>query len=268
MKGLGSEARALLEEASRQEALPSAKALGRVRRSIAYQAMAASVAVATSSASVGAKAGAFGAGITLQLASFVLSGAITGGAVVAVSSHLASPAASKPTPSIVVASPTAAPPAVLHDPPSLPSPTATSPTPEPAPRAASVTEQRAERTPRLLAPRTSERAPSGEPAASVVVKPPTTVTLQVEVLREARNLLLSHRALDALMVLDQYEDLFRQSPLEEQACAAHIAALCQLGRPEQAQSEINALAQRWPHSQVAARLASTCANGANREGKP
>ena len=92
MSGLGPEARALIETASRQEQLPSAQSLRRVRRSIRRRAMVASAAVAASSTTtLGATAGLVGASVTLQLASLALAGALTVGAFIAISARWRNP---------------------------------------------------------------------------------------------------------------------------------------------------------------------------------
>jgi hypothetical protein len=99
MSRLGPEARALIEEASQQETLPSERALRRVRRSVALKAMAAGAAVATGSSTLGAKASLLGAGVAVQIASLVVAGALTGGALVAVSPAWRAPAPRRADPS-------------------------------------------------------------------------------------------------------------------------------------------------------------------------
>lgn len=281
MKGLGPEARALVEAASRQETLPSAQSLRRVRRSIAYKAMAASAAIATSSATMGAKAGLLGASVTLQLAALALGGALTGGALIAVSA----PWRDAPRPSVsAVASRTVPPAGVASDTPMRAGePTTSAPSENPAP-AASVERDPAEPTvtsraptatgPNAVEPRErplmARAAP--RPAApplegdAPIVPParPATLALELSVLRQAREALRAGRGADVLVLLDQYESAFRAGALEEEARTARVAALCQLGREDEARLEMTAIARRWPNSPAATRLGCTRAEGATR----
>jgi hypothetical protein len=283
MNGLGLEARALIEEASRQEGLPSERTLLRVRRSIAYQAMAVSAAALTSSTTMGAKAGLLGAGLTLQLASAVVAGALTGGALIAVSSPLRNaPSTISEEKVAQLAAPRAATASIPSSNPSRiqlgEAPTAdlaptgapegsqveAAPAPiRPDPRIderASAGSLHVRRQP--FAPRDEEAVVSSAGGARATAPPQAPslaleLELELEVLRNARRELQAGHAEEVLIMLGQYEPEFRGGVLEEQARIARVAALCQLGRDDQARMEIADIARHWPNSSVT-RLPRAC----------
>jgi hypothetical protein len=111
-----------------------------------------------------------------------------------------------------------------------------------------------------------ERAVKGTELADTEPKPlrlptvpPKSIAQELQILREARKELGAGQAGRVLEMLDGAEGIFRGAALEEEFRTAHIAALCQLGRSEQARIEISALVSRWPNSPAAARLSAECA---------
>jgi hypothetical protein len=278
MKGLGPEARALIDAASHEESLPSEQALRRVRRSVAFKAMAASAAVATTTAATGAKAGVLGGGFALRVAAMAMAGALTGGAVIMVSIPWRPAAHAVPAPAArAEALPRAAPALVPTSAMNAPAPLETTGlSPEAAPELAPSTVRAAqprsmpERRTAPPAPRVAEPAPSaGQTDVSthdqVAPVPPRSgdLALQLQVLRRAREALRNRRADEVLAILDQYDSSFRDSALEEEARTARIAALCQLGREEDARRQIAEIARRWPQS-PATRQSGCARDGATR----
>jgi hypothetical protein len=91
------------------------------------------------------------------------------------------------------------------------------------------------------------------------------LAVELDLLREVHAALRARQADRALVLLDRYDRTVRAGPLDEEAEAARVSALCQLGRQTDARGALARFAARWPGSVLATRLQSGCfAAGASR----
>jgi hypothetical protein len=108
----------------------------------------------------------------------------------------------------------------------------------------------------------SARAPT---LADPPRRPPISDDLaaELDLLRQVHAALRARQADRALVLLDRYDRTVRAGPLDEEAQAARVSALCQLGRQADARGALARFAARWPGSVLATRLQSGCfASGA------
>jgi hypothetical protein len=87
---------------------------------------------------------------------------------------------------------------------------------------------------------------------------PDDLAAELDLLREVHSALRAWQADRALALLDRYDRLGRPGPLDEQAQAARVSALCQLGRATDARAALDRFVARWPGSVLATRLQSGC----------
>jgi hypothetical protein len=278
MTGLKPHARELIDAASRHEALPSAERMARVRAGVLRRAAMGGIAVSAGSTSLwagaAAKVTAWGSGGFAQIAAYVAVGAIAGGAVVELAPRSGGERRHETPAATVVAAPTrvapiaprtapALPPAVEIAPPILP-PEGASPSPAPTARQAadvrppaplSASTARAEPTaPEPVIAPVAER----DPSAPALVKAPDALARQLEALRRMRSDLAARQGARALSLYRESESLFRGGALEPEARAALIAALCELGRTDEARREIDQFQLAFPKSDLARRLSAGC----------
>jgi hypothetical protein len=90
---------------------------------------------------------------------------------------------------------------------------------------------------------------------------PDDLAAQLDLLREVHAALRARQADRALALLDRYDRTVRAGPLDEEAQAARVSALCQLGRQADARGALARFAERWPGSVLTTRLQSGCFAG-------
>jgi hypothetical protein len=81
---------------------------------------------------------------------------------------------------------------------------------------------------------------------------------ELDLLRQVHAALRARQADRALVLLDRYDRTVRAGRLDEEAQAARVSALCQLGRQTEARAVLARFAVRWPGSVLATRLQSGC----------
>jgi hypothetical protein len=94
----------------------------------------------------------------------------------------------------------------------------------------------------------------GSAPAPPLAPAPAPLVAELAVLRAVRADLSAGRAREALTRLDRDGPLLDESPLAEEALAARVMALCQLGRTGEASAAQARLRAAWPRSPLAARL--------------
>jgi hypothetical protein len=100
--------------------------------------------------------------------------------------------------------------------------------------------------------------------ASTLADPPRRqpmsddLAAELDLLRAVHAALRARQADRALVLLDRYDRTVRAGPLDEEAQAARVAALCQLGRQTDARGALARFAAWWPGSVLATRLQSGC----------
>lgn len=300
MSRLGPEARDLIETASRHEALPSKKRLASVRAAVVAHAALGGVAVSATSATVWAKGVAWlttgvGAAVTCAAVGAAVGGAVlvaesTGDARSTVRATAASATPTPATPTLAVAEPRPAPepeadviaeprpmaePAVEGSPPPLAAPPAPSAPRREAAPVAHVPEPSV--TPAVARPEPAatsfandaarEVAPSAQqPGAGDLGNPAPeraeSLPRQVEALRAMRAAVARHDGARAISLYRESASWFEGRALEPEARAALVAALCQVGRTDEARRESERLKQAFPSSPLAHRLASNCGRAA------
>jgi hypothetical protein len=171
--------------------------------------------------------------------------------------------------------------------PSQASGSAAAPLPQPEPRVAGRPDQRArpralvserpgsaatrEATPSAGAPPlTSFDAPEGTPSAGAHARIPSETadrTSSSASLRLAAELSLLEHVFTALRrgqpeaaldLLERNETIVRDGSFEQEARAAAISALCQLGRERAARAAFQRFRSRWPRTPLATRLQAGC----------
>lgn len=266
------DAQDLIDAVSRYEALPSAERMANVRSAVLRRALVGGVATAAGSTSLLAKATALGATTAGHIAAYVAVGALAGGAVVGVattSSRLSAKAPIAATAHAPAALPGPAPAAVERR---LTNETSTAPNERsdemPAaaadlsrgtPRAATTFAPQAT-TPEIPQELPSPKGVEKESAPLLAAKPVDALPRQLELLRQMRLDLAERRGLHALSVYRENYELFRGGPMEPEARAAFVAALCQVGRIDEANLETARFQAAFPSSHVARRLAAGCAS--------
>jgi hypothetical protein len=267
------DAQDLIDVVSRYEALPSRERMANVRSAVLRRALVGGVATAAGSTSLLAKATALGATTAGHIAAYVAVGALAGGTVVGVatmSSWLPAKAPVAVTTSVAPPAPIGAPSTPIER--RLTNETSSAPIepPDEAPAAAadlSRSTPRATATfaPQATAPEIPRELPSPreiekESVPMLVAKPAEALPRQLELLRQMRLDLAERRGLHALSVYRENYELFRGGPMEPEARAAFIAALCQVGRTDEANLETARFQAAFPSSHVARRLAAGCAS--------
>jgi hypothetical protein len=300
MSDLHPTARSLIESAKRRETTLPDEVRGRVHRSVVRRAAALGAAVATTtSASVVARAGALVGALAKPLLASAAVGSLAGAAFLVAAAASRPPAQVQRAPGAPITQPVAR---ASHGRPVAPSPEAAmtpavaptkmSPNRDPdlnarAPASASTLSK----TPSKTDPDLSAMAATGGPppltsAASLAATPspapatapilatvpadvphtsPTTDDLAAELglLHDVHRALRAGQPDRALALLDRSATLLERGAMAEQAHAARVSALCQLGRVADARAEIERFVARWPASPLAVRLEGGCSAVAN-----
>jgi hypothetical protein len=100
----------------------------------------------------------------------------------------------------------------------------------------------------------------GSSVRAMRTSPNPNVQGEVKLLSEAQRALADGQPGRAISLLDQHAREFPQGALTEERKAAHVIALCKLGRTAGAQAEANAFFAKSPHSPLRRRLRETCGN--------
>lgn len=257
MSDLGPEARSILDggrDGDDPTPADRVRIRGSVMRAIAAGG-AATTAAAVSEAAVAAKAAQ---GIALGwkiLAGLLITGAVGGGAALALRQEAPAAPALVTSGSPPAQATSASPPPEDATPPSAPlAPSSTASTVASARPASPPPERRFEPS--------KEPAPLEEPPSpSVVVAPPTppadTLTDETRRLREAHGALTGGDPARALSLLDEQAAAGVQ--LREERTAARILALCQLGRVDEARAAAARFLAESPRSPLADRVRASCA---------
>jgi hypothetical protein len=282
MTGLHPKARQLIDAANRGEAPPPEEALLRVRRSVLRRAaIAGGVMTATGTAGGTTKAGLLGAGIGMKLLSSVMIGAVAGIALVATRSAWLAPErnakSNEPAPAIVTAkadagreskSEVVAEPRPVLEAPVSPASNESARREQPLdsraplqPRIAQVPNERRQRRTDENPPGVPTDVPSQQEAPQVSSGDSwlaTNLAREVEVLRQVHAALGQSRPQEALDLLHRNEDIVQGGSLQQEAQAARISALCQLGRDADARIAMDGFLVRWPQSLFATRIRGGC----------
>lgn len=258
MSDLGPEARSILDggrDGDDPTPADRARIRGSVMRAIAAGG-AATTAAAMTEAAVAAKAAQ---GIALGwkiLAGLLITGAVGGGAALALRHEAPAAPALVTSGSPPAQAASASPPPEETTPPSAPlAPASTTPTVASARPASPPPERRIEPS--------KEPAPPAleEPSPSAAVAPPTppadTLTDETRRLREAHGALTGGDPARALSLLD--EQAAAGAQLREERSAARILALCQLGRVDEARVAAARFLAESPRSPLADRVRASCA---------
>ena len=104
-----------------------------------------------------------------------------------------------------------------------------------------------------------EAKPAVEPAA--IVPTPPDLGQELALLREAQVAARSGDAPRALALLEEHARKFPKGALREERTAAHIAALCDLRRVDDAREEAERFLAESPRSPYAGRVRDSCAGG-------
>jgi hypothetical protein len=135
-----------------------------------------------------------------------------------------------------------------------------SPAREPPPPQRPVEEHSA---PAVVKPaRRTKRAPpilTPPPLAAPGPEQGDALGAEVELLRDARELLAQGRASSALQRLDVHTQRFGRGALQQEQLALRALCLCALGRADAARASARQLALQAPHSPQLTRLAHSCA---------
>jgi hypothetical protein len=93
------------------------------------------------------------------------------------------------------------------------------------------------------------------------------LAVQLQRLREVHAALRGRQPERALTLLDQSASSLDAGPFAEEARAARVSALCQLGRGSEARSAFDQFLAAWPRSPLAVRLPEDC-SALGGAGKP
>ncbi len=279
MKGLGRDARALLDAAAGANAAPfairqrsrkrlvSAMAAGTVTTSAV---VAKGAWLAASNASLSAAPVVASTSLTATLVSAIVIGLSTGLVAVSPTSKTEAP---RPTAAVQapVVPPIATARAVAKSVPQVAQqvvPQLTAPTAATA--AFPLEEAPAVVQPQRAAPRNLE--PQPEAAMNVAPAPrsfrdvaapnnPTKASIarETELLAEVQRALKGGQALRALYTLDRHSEEFPSGQLYEEATAARVVALCAVGRVQDGRRWADEFARRYPNSPLSSRVRSACA---------
>jgi hypothetical protein len=264
----------LIDAASRYEALPSPERVAAVRSKVLRRAVVGGIAVGATSTSLLAKATALGATTLGQVAIFASVGALAGGVVlgatarnVTVPKDTMATAAAAPVKPEIAAAPTST--AIITGK-VIPTPAAqpirietreASPLPSPVvrpdekgtPATSGIGMSNETKAPNDIERYTAPAAPAKSEDALVE---------QLELLKRMRSDLANRQSQDVLSLYRDNQELFRGGSLEPEARFAVVAALCQLGRIDEANLEARRFQAAFPGSLLARRLASGCAGQA------
>jgi hypothetical protein len=300
MSDLHPTARSLIESAKQHETALPDEVRGRVHRSVLRRAAAVGAAVATTtSASVVARAGALVGALAKPLLASAAVGSLAGAALLVAATASKPPAPVQRAPVVAITQPVAGASQAL---PAAPTPEAAmtpavapakiSPTQDPDLNArASASVSTLAKTPPKTDPNLRAMAATGGPPPLPSAVPlgatptpapgtapilatlpadsprtsPTTDDLAAELglLHDVHTALRAGQPDRALALLDRSTTLLERGAMAEQAHAARVSALCQLGRVADARAEIERFVARWPASPLAVRLEGGCSAIAN-----
>lgn len=240
MTELSPQARTLLDAAAR-EALPTDADRARVHRLLSEKLGGLPVPQSTSPAA----ASAVRAGSPKVLLAGVLAAAgVAGLAIWSVGSRIEAPLPAPSAPAVAAPLPAALPPVAVPQPVAVEQAPAEPKAPAPKPRPAVRTQPAPTFAPMDLA----------EPAAS----PERSLALELRLIRTAQLAARSGRHDLALQALDEHERLYPNGSLREERVAARVAALCGLGRVEDARRETERFLAEAPQSPYASKVRSAC----------
>jgi hypothetical protein len=249
----------LIESASRYEALPSRQRMGGVRAAVLRRAIVGGAVTVAGSTSLLAKAAALGTTTMGSIVTFAAMGAVAGSVVVGVAATRTKPTPREPSAIVQPRATSSSAPVVKSGPgpesralPSTDSPVSTDGLPTPAPATRAAPSAPTLQPTAIEVPRAVDDSPRGAEKAS------DTLPQQLEVLRRMQSDLSAHQPLRALSSFRDNQRLFAGGPLEPEARGAYIAALCQLGRDDEAKREAARLQASFPASHLAQRLAAGC----------
>jgi len=107
------------------------------------------------------------------------------------------------------------------------------------------------------------------PADAPVPRPKASeLAAELDLLHQVHAALRARHADRALALLDRWGRSVGPRPLDEEAEAARVSALCQLGRDSDARVAIERFVAQWPGSPLAARLQGGCAAPDANAGDP
>jgi hypothetical protein len=279
MSDLHPSARSFIDSAKRREAPLPEEVRGRVHRSVLRRVAAVAAAVTTTtSTSVAAKAGALvGVFASPLVATATLSGLVGAGFLVV--SAVSKPSAPPRLPPLAtatheVAHPVPAPAATLVPLPPEPAMSAATPNESlevparparlPTPAMALAPAKTPDRQDRDTPEATELPPPVNASGPAALAEPPRPrpmsddLVVELDLLREVHSALRARQADRALALLDRYDRGGRTGPLDEEAQAARVSALCQLGRQTDARAALARFAARWPGSVLTTQLESSC----------
>jgi hypothetical protein len=278
MKGLGREARSLLDAAAGANAAPPAirqRAKKRLVSAMAAGTITTSAVVAKGawlaarSASLGATPVVAGTSITATLVSAIVIGLSTGLVAVSPASKTEAP---RPTigtqapaeqPSATARAVTkSVPPMIQRVVPQLTAPTAATAAfpPQEAPevvepqRVASPNSVPQPEEPTNVMPATKSSRDVAAPSSPTKA----SIARETELLAEVQRALKSGQALKALYTLDRHSEEFPSGQLYEEATASRVVALCAVGRLQDGRRWADEFARRYPNSPLSSRVHSAC----------
>jgi hypothetical protein len=82
--------------------------------------------------------------------------------------------------------------------------------------------------------------------------------MELELLHQVRESLRARQPGRALQILDSNAAVLGRGPLAEEAEAARVAALCQLGRAHETRAAMGRFVAAWPRSPLAVQLRLGC----------
>lgn len=129
--------------------------------------------------------------------------------------------------------------------------------PEPVAPPVTVDQPHVVEAPVIKRERSGSASSSAQPSASVLE--PGKLARETAALRAANEALRGGAAARSLTLLDAFSKEFPGGVLTEEALATRVAALCALGRVDEARTVGTRFVQRYPRSPVAARVRGSCA---------
>lgn len=245
---LGTEARALIERACREERAPEASVLRRIRNNVVFGVAPAVLLGAGEAAAAGAKLS------VLSLVGLAGKGALLGTAV-AIAGYAVQRSESAPEPAPVRALPAAR----LETPEPPPVPNRTLLAPDPRERVSPATAPRENAVVEKSPASNASSTPSGEQLPSVGALPDSAELLEeVDNLRRVQEHLRAGRGAEALRVLDASSSRLGQGQLRQERLAAEVFAACQSGQTDRARAAARRFLRENPATPSAARLKTSC----------
>lgn len=120
-----------------------------------------------------------------------------------------------------------------------------------------------------------EAAANGAPTpkASHDVAAPTnptkaSIARETELLAEVQRALTSGQALKALYTLDRHSEEFPTGQLYEEATASRVVALCSVGRVQDGRRWADEFARRYPNSPLSSRVRGACTKAKTQPANP